>query len=66
MPAGTVKFYNGEKGFGFISKDDGSGEMFVHITKAPRKSKSSLRVNACGSTSRSANAQASWKRLRWS
>ena len=54
MPARTVKFYNGEKGFGFISKDDGSGEMFVHITKAPRKSKSSLRVNACGSTSRSA------------
>ena len=32
MPAGTVKFYNGEKGFGFISKDDGSGEIFVHIT----------------------------------
>ena len=32
MSAGTVKFYNGEKGFGFIARDDGSGEIFVHIS----------------------------------
>ena len=32
MPAGTFKFYNSEKGFRFISKDDGPGEIFVHIS----------------------------------
>ena len=32
MPAGTVKFYNGEKGFSFISRNDGSPEIFVHIS----------------------------------
>lgn len=29
---GTVKFYNDEKGFGFIKHDDGSKETFVHVT----------------------------------
>ena len=32
MPAGTVKFYNNGKGFGFILRDDGQAEIFVHIS----------------------------------
>ena len=42
MPTGTVKFFNTDKGYGFISNEDGSGDAFVHITAVERSGLATL------------------------
>ena len=42
MPAGTVKFFNTDKGYGFITNDDGGDDAFVHISAVERAGMSTL------------------------
>ena len=42
---GTVKFFNGQKGFGFIARDDGGADAFVHISAVERAGLSNLPEN---------------------
>ncbi len=42
MATGTVKFFNAQKGFGFITPSDGSKDVFVHISAVERAGMSNL------------------------
>lgn len=41
--SGIVKFFNGERGYGFIKPDDGGRDVFVHITAVERAGLSELK-----------------------
>ena len=45
MATGTVKWFNAQKGFGFIQPDDGSKDVFVHITAVQAAGLQSLNEN---------------------
>ena len=43
MPTGTVKWYNDQKGYGFIQPDDGGKDVFVHVSAVERAGMRDLR-----------------------
>jgi CspA family cold shock protein len=42
MQIGTVKWFNGQKGFGFIQPEEGGNDVFVHISAVERAGMTSL------------------------
>lgn len=45
MPTGTVKWFNAQKGFGFIQPEGGGNDVFVHISAVQRSGLTGLQEN---------------------
>ena len=45
MSSGTVKWFNADKGFGFITPDDGSADLFVHHSEIRMQGYATLEEN---------------------
>ena len=43
MASGTVKWFNAQKGYGFIQPEDGSKDVFVHVSAVERSGIANLR-----------------------
>lgn len=46
MPKGTVKWFNADKGFGFIQPDNGGTDVFIHISAVERAGLQTLKDGA--------------------
>lgn len=45
MPIGTVKFFNEQKGYGFIAPEEGGNDAFVHMTAVQAAGMTTLKEN---------------------
>lgn len=45
MPIGKVKFFNNDKGYGFIAPEDGGNDSFVHISAVERAGMTTLQTD---------------------
>jgi CspA family cold shock protein len=45
MPIGRVKFFNADKGYGFIAPEDGGNDSFVHISAVERAGMTTLQTD---------------------
>ena len=45
MATGTVKWFNGTKGYGFVAPDDGDADIFIHISQVQKSGLNELQEN---------------------